>query len=56
MGLRAPSHNWWMDALTPGSGLRGGVVTLTRALRIALTPASPPLSHFRGEGSWEERV
>jgi len=23
---------------------------------VALTPASPPLSHFRGEGSWGARV
>jgi len=36
------------------------VVTLTARLQLsagsALTPASPPLSHLRGEGSWGERV
>jgi len=23
---------------------------------VPLTPASPPLSHLRGEGGWEKRV
>ena len=27
-----------------------------RGLGVPLTPASPPLSHLRGEGSWEEWV